>query len=144
MSHAHATPAPVAAADRLGRGLVLLGAVGTCTLLYAVDPAAEDSPYPLCPFRALTGIPCPGCGTLRATNRLLHGDVGAAFGYNALLILMVPVFVYILATSLAAVTGRERPRVSLPRWTGYAALVTVLAFWVLRNIPVEPFSALAP
>ncbi|MQB01553.1 MAG: DUF2752 domain-containing protein [Actinobacteria bacterium] len=144
MSHAHATRAPIAVADRLGHGLVLLGAVGTCTLLYAVDPAAEGNPYPACPFRALTGMPCPGCGTLRATNRLLHGDVGAAFGYNALFILMVPIFVYILATSMAAVVGSERPRISLPRWTGYAVLVTVLAFWVLRNIPVEPFTALAP
>jgi hypothetical protein len=124
--------------------MVLLGAAGSCALLYAVDPAAEDSPYPLCPFRALTGAPCPGCGALRATNRLLHADFAAALGYNALLVLMLPVLVYVLALSFGTVIGRDLPRPSLPRWTGYAVLTAVLVFWALRNIPVEPLSALAP
>jgi hypothetical protein len=122
----------------------LLGAAGSCVLIYAVDPASEGNPYPLCPFRALTGIPCPGCGALRATNRLLHADVGAAFGYNALLVLMLPAFVYILATSVGAVIGREVPRLTLPRWTGYAMVAAIAIFWALRLLPFEPFSALAP
>lgn len=144
MSHAHATRAFGSPSERLGHGFILAVAAGSCVLLYAIDPAAEDNPYPLCPFRALTGIPCPGCGALRATNRLLHADLGAAFGYNALLVLMLPMLVYVLATSLGTVMGREVPRLSVPRWTGYAVLTVVLIFWVLRILPIEPFSALAP
>lgn len=143
MSHVHLARA-ASSADRIGHGLILLGAAGSCVLLYSVDPAADDSPYPLCPFRALTGLPCPGCGTLRATNRLLHADVGAALGYNALFVLMLPVLGYILVRSLAMMVGRDAPEISAPRWSGYAVLVVVLAFWLLRVLPVEPFSALAP
>ena len=30
--------------------------------------------HPFCPFHKLTGIPCPGCGGIRATKAFLHGD----------------------------------------------------------------------
>lgn len=81
---------------------------------------------------------------MRATNRLLHADVGAALGYNALFILMLPVLGYMLVRSLAMMAGRVPPAMSAPRWSGYVVLVVVLAFWVLRMLPVEPFSTLAP
>jgi hypothetical protein len=144
MNAFHAAASATSPSDRVGHGLLLVGTAATCVVLYSVDPAAEDNPYPLCPFRALTGMPCPGCGALRATNRLLHADLGAAVGYNALLVLMLPMLAYVLASSLGTVIGRELPRPTLPRWSGYAVLLVVLAFWVLRNVPVEPLSALAP
>ena len=40
-------------------------------------------PY-VCPFRALTGIPCPTCGTTHAAVALLRGDVGGALAANPL------------------------------------------------------------
>jgi hypothetical protein len=39
---------------------------------------------PSCPFRSLTGIPCPSCGTTRAAMALLHGDIVAALTLNPL------------------------------------------------------------
>jgi len=39
---------------------------------------------PGCPFHALTGVPCPGCGTTRAVLALARGDVTGAFGWNPL------------------------------------------------------------
>lgn len=35
-----------------------------------------------CPFKALTGIPCPGCGMTRAILSITKGDFQGAFGYN--------------------------------------------------------------
>lgn len=37
----------------------------------------------VCPFRAVTGWNCPLCGGTRMGSALLHGDVGAAFAFNA-------------------------------------------------------------
>jgi len=41
-------------------------------------------PTPLCPFHALTGIPCPSCGTTRAAGCLLRGDFAGALEWNPL------------------------------------------------------------
>ncbi|MEW5722540.1 MAG: DUF2752 domain-containing protein, partial [Thermodesulfobacteriota bacterium] len=53
-----------------------LGAAGLAgaTWLYLVNPAVSAL-YPPCPFHALTGLYCPGCGTLRGLNQLLHGHL---------------------------------------------------------------------
>ena len=58
-------------------------------LLYVVDPN-QPGHYPTCPFLALTGLYCPGCGALRATHDLLHGDVAGALARNPLAVLGRP------------------------------------------------------
>ena len=35
-----------------------------------------------CPFRRITGVPCPSCGMTRATLSLLRLDFNAYFAYN--------------------------------------------------------------
>jgi len=35
-----------------------------------------------CPFIALTGLPCPGCGMTRAMDALLHGDWSRAVAFH--------------------------------------------------------------
>ena len=35
-----------------------------------------------CPFHLITGLPCPGCGTIRALQHLLKGDVQQALYTN--------------------------------------------------------------
>ena len=62
---------------------------------------------PLCPFRLLTGHPCPLCGMTHAFGALMAGDVSAAVHFNAF---VVPVFVGWLAMTLAytaQLTGRR-------------------------------------
>ncbi len=103
-------------------------------LLFAVDPASS-SLYPPCPSRALTGLYCPGCGTLRALHALAHGRVGAAFALNPLMVLSIP-----LVVALLVGRGRWQRHPSLP-WLVFAVVVV---YAVLRNIPVHPFTLLAP
>lgn len=38
----------------------------------------------VCPFKNLTGYPCPGCGGIRATIQLLQGNIVEAFYINPL------------------------------------------------------------
>jgi hypothetical protein len=37
-----------------------------------------------CPLKAMTGLPCPGCGMTRATVALLHGDLATSFHFHPL------------------------------------------------------------
>lgn len=46
-------------------------------------------PFPLCPFKLATGLPCPGCGGIRAAAALLHGDILHALYINPLSCLLI-------------------------------------------------------
>jgi hypothetical protein len=120
-------------------------ALGACVLLRVRDPR-EDGAYGICPWLLLTGTWCPGCGSLRALDRLLAGDVRGASGYNVLTLLTLPVLVYAwLAWALPASVTRHWPRVGhAPSRAIRALAVLVVAYWVARNLPWAPFTLLAP
>ena len=82
--------------------------------------AAVLNPYrgqaPPCPFHELTGPWCPICGSSRALHSLLHGDAGAAFGHNPLLIALLPLLVWAwLAWTLDSVGGPHLSRIPAKR-----------------------------
>ena len=123
--------------------LAVLASLGVA-MLYAFDPRNANS-YPVCPFFGLTGYHCPGCGTLRALHQLLHGNVIGALGYNPLAVLSLPFITYSYAAGAArAFRAPTLPRVFIPPAWIWALLVGVIAFWVLRNVPVAPLTLLAP
>ncbi len=99
-----------------------------------------------CIFQKLTGLHCPGCGAARASRALLHFDVLLALDRNVLFVLFAPFGVYfILKQYIRYVFGKDvlpMFRISYP--VGVAILVSVVLFWILRNIPVFPFTILAP
>ena len=131
-------------APRIVHLAAVVAASVACTVLYIFDPS-DGGLYPLCPFRAVTGLYCPGCGTLRAGNRLLHGRVGDALALNPLTMLMVPVLLYLLASSAFVAAGRTPlPRLRVPTAWIWVLCFVFLAFGVLRNIPVYPLTVLAP
>ncbi len=124
--------------DRTGTRLaaaVAAGAVAGLVVLATVDPH-EPGRYPTCPFLALTGLYCPGCGSLRALHDLAHLDLAGAWSMNPALVLVAPVLVaWWVAWVRRAATGRPR-RLVLPVWCIWTVLGLVVAYWVARNIPV--------
>jgi hypothetical protein len=126
--------------------LTVLGAtLAALTYLFLFNPSSGSSYFPSCPLRLLTGLYCPGCGTLRGLHQLLHGHVGAAFGFNPLMVLSLPFIGYAyLSYTTMALRGRGLPRFFVPPVLIKVLFWTVVAFGVLRNIPVYPFSLLAP
>ena len=59
--------------DRAGPGLVPLGIVLALTVAISVrDPHAPGS-WLVCPSRALFGLDCPGCGSMRGLHDLAAG-----------------------------------------------------------------------
>jgi hypothetical protein len=58
-------------------------------VLFAFDPATAGF-YPPCLFRTIFGVPCPGCGSLRAAHQLLHGNLAAAWSLSKPLLIALP------------------------------------------------------
>ena len=132
---------PVAPSTQPGRGrrmlfpsLVAAGCAVAGGVVFAVDPETPGR-YPTCPFLALTGWYCPGCGTTRAVHALLHGDAGLALQRNPLTVAALVVLAAAFALwSRRLWRGASRTWVA-PPWVLYGLLVVILAFWVLRNVP---------
>jgi len=96
--------------------------------------------FPVCPFRALTGLQCPGCGSTRACYQLMHLHPIAAFKLNPLMMLTLPFILYGLAGfTKSAVTGKPQRRIFIPSIYLWAWLAVVIFFWVFRNTPWYPF-----
>ena len=117
----------------IGYGLAGMGLGGAAAVLYGMDPATTVF-YPPCPFHWLTGYYCPGCGSLRAAQQLLHGHGAAALALNPLMVLSLP-FVGLLFL---------KPRWIYQRWLPWVALGILVAYGIARNIPIWPFVWLAP
>jgi Protein of unknown function (DUF2752) len=123
-------------AVRLGRPLAAAAVVAAGFVLVAVVDPNVPGHYPTCPFLAVTGQYCPGCGGLRAAHALTQGDVAGAAGSNLLLVLALPVAVALWARWLAA-CAKGRPEAPF-RWRNGLALpavALVAAFWMARNLP---------
>ena len=123
--------------------LLGIGAVAVAVVLARFDPNAVDSVLPPCPFLALTGWLCPGCGSTRALHALLHGDLGQALAMNPLLVVSMPLLAW-MALSAAGMNMPGR-RLLMP-WAANPKLwlVVLLGYAVLRNLPWMPFAWLAP
>ena len=116
-------------------GLLFLLGVAACIVLLVVPPGSPHAKWlPKCMFHQLTGLYCPGCGATRALSAMLHGDVKASLHNNLLLFPLLALIAFMIA----------KPGISLKRPVAIAVLAAVLLFTVLRNIPVAPFTYLAP
>jgi hypothetical protein len=141
-SPAVAHPRPRSLAHRVaGPAFVAASAFGGAAVLGTWSPHTPGI-YPTCPSLALTGLYCPGCGSMRAISDLWHLDLAGAWSMNPLAVLALPVLVgYWFAWLHRRVTGRPRRYIS-PPWVPNTLLVVILAYWVLRNVPfLEPYLA---
>lgn len=138
----------VAARHRLAAraGPVGLAVAGAAVVIYAaaVLPPADTPLYPKCVLHQLTGLHCPGCGTARAAHAALNGEVRQAVAYNPLVPVVLPVVGVALARSVWTWAAGVPLRPARRRWPMRLLLVVVIAFGVLRNVPVYPFTLLAP
>lgn len=120
-----------------------VGVIAATAFIRAVDPN-EPGHYPLCPTMALFGIDCPGCGGLRATHALAHGDVAAALDHNALFVVLVPVLVaawgvWVYRAWTGATPALTRRREVVARTAPMIVLIVVMVFAVVRNfVPFLP------
>jgi len=121
---------------------IFIIAAGAILLLYFfVEP--KNGILPKCFFHELTGLYCPGCGVQRSFHALLNGHILTAIDYNLLFILFLPLIIYFI---LAFALGKKHPYSSFiyKSTFSFTVVIVVVSFWVLRNLPYNPFSWLAP
>ena len=125
---------------------LIIGIVGIALLsLYYIYNPSVNSFFPKCPFHSLTGYHCPGCGSQRAIHQILHFNILGMINHNALFIVGILIILY-------HNTIRILNHYSLKKYYNYIYHpktpmilgVLIILFWILRNIPIHPFSCLAP
>ncbi|WP_299765819.1 DUF2752 domain-containing protein [uncultured Dokdonia sp.] len=130
-------------------GYLLLGLLVFFVLRYYYrnDPevASGEGIFPRCIFNLATGFHCPGCGSQRATHDLLHFRIGEALKHNIVIVLIA---ISILSKIYAFFSKKYFPKYyyNLPHksYFIYTSIGIVCIYWILRNIPYEPFTYLAP
>jgi len=121
------------------------GAIGAAILLYYIPPTEATWWYPRCYLYWTTGLHCPGCGATRSVGALVRGDLPQAAAYNLLFVALLPFLaLWLLLRQLGLWTGWHWLCLRWPNWLIYTLLVVAIAFGIARNLPLEPFSLLAP
>ena len=140
-----AAPTPTATApeagtprSRLTGPFVAAGVVGALTVALRLRDPHQSGSWAYCPFKLLTGLDCPGCGSLRAVNDLTHGDIVAAASSNLLFVIAVPIVVVLWLLWVRRSWTGTAPRPLAKRTTSVlwaTTLVVAVVFTVLRNTP---------
>lgn len=133
---------PAIPTQRWFSAAVLVMAMVVSALLWWRHPV--DLGIPTCPSLTVTGLYCPGCGTLRAGHHLLHFHWLDALRHNPLTVAFTPLIALWLLAHVDTLVRGRRWGVDLAPWLGWALVIAVLGFWGLRNVPFEIFSLLRP
>lgn len=115
--------------------------------IYIIDPVEIPGATPTCFTYSQFGIYCPGCGNTRALHALTHGHIIETFDYNLLFPFAVIVLAWYFCVGFSTLLFRRRVMWIPSRIPTAGAIgigVVVVLFTVLRNIPVWPFTILAP
>lgn len=124
-------------------GALGLLAAAAGVVLFCFDPRLYHF-YPICFLHQTTGLLCPGCGALRAAHQLLHGHLDAAFRFNPMLVVSLPILAWLGARYGLRKAGNQPASLGVrPLWL-WLFLAAVLVVSVLRNVPGAPFAMLRP
>jgi hypothetical protein len=109
--------------------VVALGGV----ILFFFNPQQHGF-YPFCTFYRMTGLLCPGCGSLRAIHELLHGNLLTAFRLNPLLVASIPIVLFWAWKSFRrrSLPPSTKGVSTLWLWIGMGLLI---GFGIARNLP---------
>jgi hypothetical protein len=119
------------------RALLVLPLTSAVFVVSALWSPSDLPDVVLCPLRALTGYPCPGCGMTRAFCSIGHGEFARAVGYNALSPFVFIAMFGVWAHALATLLKLEGARAALERLMPDARaakllLMLTLVWWLVR------------
>jgi hypothetical protein len=116
----------------LAAGLLTMIAGGI--VLYRFDPETAGF-YPVCALHQMTGLQCPGCGSLRALHQLTHGNIAGAWRFNPLLVALLPMGLWLgLREAVRWTLGWRWPGVITRPIIGWSLVIVTVAFGIARNL----------
>ena len=123
---------PQAAPSTTRLGALLLG-LGAAPFVAGAALTGADAPR-VCPFSAVTGVPCPLCGSTRSFSLAAAGDP-AFLQFNAVWVAVAAALVLAGAALLVLAASGRRPRVpAVPAgrlWPAVLAVTAVAWAWAL-------------
>jgi hypothetical protein len=123
--------------------ICLVVGLAIAVILFVCDPSRVPI-YPVCTFHRLTGLDCPGCGTLRAAHQLLHGHLAEALRFNALFVLSLPLLAWVgFRLARRSISGRPATPAVRTSWIWWYVAAWIV-FGVLRDLPLPFFASFAP
>jgi hypothetical protein len=118
----------------LAAPLGLAAAIAAASLALHVRDPHEQGSWGFCPFLALTGHPCPGCGGLRAVNDLTHFDLVGAASSNLYFVASIPFLAFGWLVWVRRVWAGQPVEGPSTRVV-VVALVLLVVFGIARNTP---------
>ncbi|MGB7982629.1 MAG: DUF2752 domain-containing protein, partial [Candidatus Nanopelagicales bacterium] len=113
--------------------LATLAVVGVSWVAVAALRPGDSGPTP-CPWRTITGLDCPLCGSTRAAVALATGDVGAALDHNALFVIGVLPLALVAWGLWVLSAWRRRPAPVVSTRLVALLIAVTLGWWVLRLV----------
>jgi hypothetical protein len=114
--------------------VVAAGAAAALTYIGSVSPYATGN-YPTCPLYALTGLYCPGCGSLRSMHSLVTGDVVESFARNPVLPPLALILAVVFVRWVVLRWRGERFVWDPPTWVPITIGIAVIVYGIARNLP---------
>lgn len=122
--------------DRV-RAWIMFGGTSAMFAASVLWHPQDEGGVVLCPFRATTGLPCPGCGLTRAFCAIGRGELERALHFNIIspVVFLAAVVVWLYAVSvllkinpLRDVLARLKPNALVWRLT----FVVLIVWWAAR------------
>lgn len=130
--------------DRLEYGIIIMVLILIIYLSISTDHESANA-IPKCPFYALTGYYCPGCGSMRAIKLFARLDPIGAASENLLAVLATPLLVwYIFSKGKYVITGSYDKVIRLRPWITISIGLIFVLFAIIRNLPLGISHFLAP
>ncbi|OUN19942.1 DUF2752 domain-containing protein [Pseudoflavonifractor sp. An85] len=116
---------------RLLTGLLLVAAAGVG---YALWVTLTHLAIP-CPFHAVTGLWCPGCGVTRMCLALLRLDLAEAWQANPVLLVLLPLIAGLLGYRMVCYVRQGHTPAKRWETLAWSGLAVVLVIWgIVRNV----------
>ncbi|HMF55800.1 MAG TPA: DUF2752 domain-containing protein [Pyrinomonadaceae bacterium] len=121
------------------RAWALLLGLSAIFIVSALWQPSDEPGLILCPFRALTGLRCPGCGMTHAFCAIAHGHLWRAIQYNPFSPLLFLASVLVWIYSAAALLRLDSIRHALSRLrpaqgVTWCLFALVMVWWVARLV----------
>jgi hypothetical protein len=109
-------------------GFIALTCLLLASVFYSASPADANGQYfTLCGFKALTGLPCPGCGLTHSFCAMGKGDLREALAFNAIGPPLFLVSILVWLRFLFALAGVKRPVEFFDRRVNHLKVVRLFA-----------------
>lgn len=106
-------------------------------IYFFIDPQIQLMPK--CPFYLLTGFYCPGCGSQRSLHEIFNFHFVEAISFNIVMVATIPFVIIELFLKIF----KFKSFLSY-KYSAIIVLTIILLFFILRNLPFEPFKYLTP